>query len=59
MLTGAAPKTVLLRGIGPALILQGLAAASVLADPRLTLFRDGAIVTVSEAKLTQPTAIHA
>ena len=48
VLTGAAPKTVLLRGIGPALISQGLAAASVLVDPRLTLFRDGAIVATND-----------
>ncbi len=38
VITGDAPKTVLIRGVGPSLALLGLSAADVLADPQLTVF---------------------
>lgn len=39
VLTGAAPKTVLIRGVGPSLVAQGVGAASVVGDPQLSLYR--------------------
>lgn len=44
VLSGTAPKTVLIRGIGPALTKFGVNAASVVADPRLTLYHSETIV---------------
>lgn len=41
VLTGTAPKTLLLRGVGPTLVHQGLAASSVLADPRIAVYHNG------------------
>jgi len=41
VLVGDAPKTVLVRGVGPSLVAQGVGAASVVADPQLSLYRGG------------------
>ncbi len=48
VLAGTAPKTVLLRGIGPSLVNQGLSAASVLADPRIALYHNGANIASND-----------
>lgn len=44
VLGGTAPKTVLIRGVGPSLIPQGVSPSSVLADPRLSLYHNGTVI---------------
>ena len=46
VVTGNSPKTLLIRGIGPALTNFGIAGA--LADPALTIYQDGKIVATNE-----------
>jgi hypothetical protein len=46
VVTGNAPKTLLIRGIGPALTIFGVAGA--LADPALTIYQDGKVVATNE-----------
>jgi sugar lactone lactonase YvrE len=48
VLTGNAPKTVLIRGLGPSLARHGLDPASVLADPKLTLYLGGTTVGTND-----------
>jgi hypothetical protein len=44
--TGNAPKTLLIRGVGPALTAFGVAGA--LADPALTIYQDSKVITTNE-----------
>lgn len=44
VLEGAGQKKLLIRGAGPALVKQGVSAASVLADPQLTLYRGSTVI---------------
>ena len=46
VVTGNAPKTLLVRGIGPALTNFGIAGA--LADPALTIYQDGKAIATNE-----------
>jgi hypothetical protein len=46
VVTGNAPKTLLIRGVGPALTSFGLAGA--LADPALTIYQDGKAIATNE-----------
>lgn len=46
IITGSAPKHVIIRGIGPSLTQFGFSAAEVLPDPTLELHGPGAFVTV-------------
>jgi hypothetical protein len=46
VVTGNAPKTLLIRGIGPALASFGIAGA--LADPALTIYQDSKIIATNE-----------
>ena len=46
MVTGNSPKTLLIRGIGPALTAFGVAGA--LADPELTIYQDSKVITTNE-----------
>jgi hypothetical protein len=46
VVTGNSPKTLLIRGIGPALTSFGLAGA--LADPALTIYQDGKAIATNE-----------
>jgi hypothetical protein len=46
VVTGNAPKTLLIRGIGPALTNFGIAGA--LADPALTIYQEGKVVATNE-----------
>ncbi|WP_158305420.1 NHL repeat-containing protein [Opitutus terrae] len=44
VLSGHAPKTVLIRAAGPSLVRLGLGASSVLADPKLTLYHGATVI---------------
>jgi hypothetical protein len=44
--TGNAPKTLLIRGVGPA--LTGFGVAGALADPALTIYQDSKVITTNE-----------
>lgn len=58
IITGSAPKNVIVRGIGPSLATFGVSGA--LADPVLELHKpDGSIVTNDDWKATQQTEIEA
>jgi hypothetical protein len=46
VVTGNSPKTLLIRGIGPALTAFGVAGA--LADPSLTIYQDSKVITTNE-----------
>jgi hypothetical protein len=46
VVTGNSPKTLLIRGIGPALTAFGI--AGVLADPALTIYQDSKVITTNE-----------
>jgi hypothetical protein len=46
VVTGNSPKTLLIRGIGPALTAFGVAGA--LADPALTIYQDSKVITTNE-----------
>jgi hypothetical protein len=46
VVTGNAPKTLLIRGVGPALTAFGVAGA--LADPALTIYQDSKVITTNE-----------
>ena len=46
VVTGNSPKTLLVRGIGPALTSFGIAGA--LADPALTIYQDGKAIATNE-----------
>jgi hypothetical protein len=46
IVTGNSPKTLLIRGIGPALTAFGI--AGVLADPALTIYQDSKVITTNE-----------
>jgi hypothetical protein len=46
VVTGNAPKTLLIRGVGPA--LTGFGVAGALADPALTIYQDSKVITTNE-----------
>jgi hypothetical protein len=46
VVTGNSPKTLLIRGIGPA--LTGFGVAGALADPALTIYQDSKVITTNE-----------
>ena len=46
IVTGNAPKTLLIRGVGPTLTAFGIAGA--LADPALTIYRDSKVIATNE-----------
>ena len=46
VVTGNSPKTLLIRGVGPALTAFGVAGA--LADPSLTIYQDSKVITTNE-----------
>jgi hypothetical protein len=46
VITGNSPKTLLIRGVGPALAAFGI--ADVLSDPALTIYQDGKILATNE-----------
>ena len=52
---GTSPKQVLVRAGGPALIAQGLAASSVLADPMLTLYSGSTAIASNDDWSSDPT----
>ncbi len=46
VVTGNSPKTLLIRGVGPA--LTGFGVAGALADPALTIYQDSKVITTNE-----------
>ena len=48
IITGNAPKAVILRGLGPSLVNSGLPAASVLSDPFIELHGSGGLITSND-----------
>ncbi len=60
IVTGTDSKKVIVRGIGPSLMLNGVPLADTLADPVLELYQDGALITRNDNwKETQETEIEA
>lgn len=55
VIAGPTAKTVLIRGIGPSLASFGI--RNGLADPQLTLFRDGALVAANDNWYDAPNAV--
>ena len=44
IVTGDAPKKIIVRGLGPSLVVNGTPLANILADPVLELYQDGALI---------------
>jgi phospholipase/lecithinase/hemolysin len=60
IVTGTAPKKVLVRGLGPSLAVKGTPLANTLADPTLALYKSGALIQNNDNwKDTQEAAIEA
>ncbi len=57
---GTAPKNVIVRGLGPSLAVNGTPLTGTLADPKLELYKDGALIKTNDNwKGTQQTEIEA
>jgi hypothetical protein len=54
IITGTAPKKVLIRGIGPSLNVNGVPIAGALADPRLQLYQGGKRLSTNDNWKTKP-----
>ena len=48
VLAGNAPKQVLIRGVGPSLVAQGVPAGSVLADPQIALYSGSTSIATND-----------
>lgn len=57
IVTGDAPKKVIIRGIGPSLVAAGLPAQNILADPLLTLQGNNVMITNDDWRSTQESEI--
>ncbi len=57
---GTEPKNVIVRGLGPSLAVNGTPLTDTLADPKLELYKDGALIKTNDNwKGTQQTEIEA
>ena len=60
IITGTGAKSILFRGLGPSLTVDGTPLANTLADPKLELYHDGALIKTNDNwKDTQQAAIEA
>jgi phospholipase/lecithinase/hemolysin len=48
IIDGTEPKTVIVRGLGPSLAVNGTSLGDTLADPKLELYKDGALITSND-----------
>ncbi|QYM77803.1 immunoglobulin domain-containing protein [Horticoccus luteus] len=48
VITGNAPKKLLIRGVGPSLVTYGVSASSVLQDPMLTVYQGSTVVATND-----------